>query len=82
MQYSGNTFQAVLITDGSASYAVFIYECGRVGWSGATIGWAETGSVYEVHALSGAESSDVDCEYSSYSSAIAYRIGERSKCIP
>ena len=75
-QYSSSTFQTVLITDGSASYAVLIYDCGRLGWTGATIGWSSTGSVYEEHPLSGSNSVDIDCEYSDHFSAVVYRLGK------
>ena len=44
-------FQAILITDDSVSYAVFIYECGEMDWNGATIGWADTDSIYEAQPL-------------------------------
>ena len=68
------TFQAVLITDDVTSYAVFIYECGGMGWGGATIGWEANGTLYREHPLSGYSSADVGCEYSSTYSAIVYRI--------
>ena len=71
-----STFQAVLITDGSASYAVFIYQCRGMGWGGATIGWAYSGSVYEKHSLSGSNSASIGCEYSSNASAVIHKIGE------
>ena len=49
-----NTYQAVLITDGAKSYAVYIYKCGLMGWSDdATIGWNAGGDLYENHPLSG-----------------------------
>ena len=75
---SSSTFQAVLITDGSSSYAVFIYDCGGMEWGGATIGWAETGFYYEKHYLSGSRSASIGCKYSSNFSAVIYRIGERT----
>ena len=61
-QSTTSTFQTVLITDGSSSYAVFIYECGGMEWGGATIGWSEThDSIRETHSLSGRDSSDIGC---------------------
>ncbi|CAI8021019.1 Low-density lipoprotein receptor-related protein 4 [Geodia barretti] len=69
-----STFQAVLITDGYDSYAVFIYQCGGMGWGGATIGWAYSGSVYEKHSLSGSNSASIGCEYSSNASAVIHKI--------
>ncbi len=49
-----NSYQAVLITDGQASYAVFTYKCGELQWSGnATIGFYTDGKFYQNHFLSG-----------------------------
>jgi hypothetical protein len=50
---TGNTFQAVLTTNGTKSYGVMIYHCGELGWSeSATIGfYAPTSDVY-THPLS------------------------------
>ena len=72
-----STFQCVLITDGSTSYAVFIYECGGMEWDGASIGWQATSSLYQRHLLSGSHSDKVDCEYSNFSSAIVYRLDSK-----
>ena len=75
-QYTTSTFQAVLITNGITSYAVFIYECGGMDWNGATIGWAYSNFLYEKHSLSGLFiSSTIGCRHSSTSTAIAYRLG-------
>ena len=68
------TFQAVLITDGSDSYAVFIYDCGGMGWGGATIGWQDSATLYREHYLSGSSSADVGCLYSNSNSAIVYKL--------
>ncbi|CAI8021011.1 hypothetical protein GBAR_LOCUS12499, partial [Geodia barretti] len=67
-----NTFQAVLITDGSASYAVFIYQCGELRWGGATIGWAYSRSIYEKNSDSGIDSTSIACVHNS--TAIVYRL--------
>lgn len=76
-QFATSTFQAVLITNGSSSYAVFTYECGEMEWSGATIGWAYSNSVYQRHPLSRSRNSDdIGCRYSSTSSIIVYRLGK------
>ena len=74
-QFATSTFEAVLITDGSSSYAVFIYECGGMEWGGATIGWADTSSLYEKHSLSGlSTSSNIGCTNSNFYSLLAYRL--------
>ena len=49
-----NTFQAVMVTDGVNSYAIFIYRCGDLEWSGgATIGYGASSEMFSNHRLSG-----------------------------
>ena len=49
-----NTFQAILITNGSKSYAVFTYKCDQVSWSDeAGIGFNAGGEYYGNHPFSG-----------------------------
>ena len=81
-----NTFQGILITDGVNSYAVFIYECGGMDWSGGVIGWWASRSpygamdsysqdYYDWHYLSGdPDSNTIGCLYSSTYSAIVYKL--------
>ena len=74
-QFDTSTFQAILITDNYDTYAVFIYECGGMEWSGATIGWSQSSSVYRTHPLSGSSNSDeIGCRYSFISSAVIFRL--------
>ena len=48
-----NTFQAVLVTDGTNSFAIFIYRCGDLEWgSGATIGFGAGFELFLNHRLS------------------------------
>ena len=48
-----NTFQAVLVTDGTNSFAIFIYGCGDLEWgSGATIGFGAGFELFSNHQLS------------------------------
>ena len=76
-QYSTNTFQGILITDDSSSYAVFIYDCGSMEWGGGVIGWQEDLSDYNSHYLSGeSDSNDVGCLYSSSFSAIVFKVND------
>ena len=57
-----NTFQGILITNGSRSYAVFTYKCGLLEWSGgATIGFYAEGDFYMNHPLSGVNSTQIAC---------------------
>ena len=73
-----NTFQGILISDGETSYAVFIYECGGMEWSGGVIGWQASSSDYEAHSLSGdSDNDDIGCRYSSSYSAVVYPICKR-----
>ena len=72
-----NTFQGILITDGSSSYAVFIYECGSMEWGGGVIGWQKGSSQYNSHYLSGrSDSNDVGCLYSKTYSAVVFKIDD------
>ena len=59
-----NTYQAIAITDGSQSYAVYTYRCGDLQWSGgATIGFngGPVGNLYANHPLSGGIASSSAC---------------------
>ena len=48
-----NTYQAILITDGTHSYAVFTYKCGLLQWGeGAIIGFNAPGEFYHNQELS------------------------------
>lgn len=45
-----NTFQAILITDGNYSYAVFTYNCDLMEWdNGVTIGFGAGTEIYANH---------------------------------
>lgn len=51
-----NTYQAILITDGMESYAIFIYLCGALTWSGsATVGYNADGVLHTSFPLSGTD---------------------------
>ena len=54
--YQGNSFQAVLLTDGAKSYAVFTYNCGDLDWSNAaTIGFNTPADYRFNHPVSGTD---------------------------
>ena len=60
---------------GHESYAVFIYDCDNMGWSGGLIGWQASSTNYVAHDLSGeSNNSEIACLYSKQQSAILYRI--------
>ena len=59
-----NTYQAIAITDGFQSYAVYTYRCGDLQWpGGATIGYngGPLGGFYENHPLSGDSANTIAC---------------------
>ena len=58
-----NTLQAILISNGTDSYAIFTYQCGDINWSWRTvIGYNAAGVVYMNHPLSGGSlAGDIDC---------------------
>ena len=59
-----NTFQAIAITDGTQSYAVYTYRCGDLQWpGGATIGYngGPVGNFFENHLLSGDNANSIAC---------------------
>lgn len=52
-----NSYQGIVITNGTDSFAIFTYQCGAMTWSGnATIGFNAGGSHFENHPLSGTSS--------------------------
>ena len=77
-----NTFQAILITDGSYSYTIFTYQCGLMEWdNGATIGFNAAGEMFANHNPS---SSDVACLNSPDSawSNVIYRLSNETTELP
>lgn len=49
-----NTFQAILITNGTKSYAVYTYKCGEMEWGDeSTIGFNAGGEYSENHPITG-----------------------------
>ena len=59
-----NTYQAIAITDGYQSYAVYTYRCGDQQWpGGATIGYngGPIGNFFENHPLSGDNANSIAC---------------------
>ena len=60
-----NTFQGIVVTNGFQSYALFIYECGKLQWSGnGAIGFKANSRLSRIHRLSGSNASFVACENS------------------
>ena len=81
-----NTYQAIAVTDGSQSYAVYTYRCGYLEWSGgATIGYngGPVGNFYANHPLSGSSANTIACLNSGETewSNVVYNIS-CDACIP
>ena len=76
-----NRFQGAIITDGVTSYAVFLYNCDDMEWSGeAKIGWQASSVLYEAHRLSGTTNAkDVAClnTPTTSRSVLIYRVAMR-----
>lgn len=54
IHFQTNSYQGIVITDGTESYALFIYQCGAVSWHGnATVGFNAGGTWFENHPFSG-----------------------------
>ena len=53
-----NSYQAIITTDGSRSYAIFTYDCNKMGWSGdgkdyyAAVGFDANGELFQNHPAS------------------------------
>ena len=75
-----NTFQGILITDGSSSYAVFIYNCSNMEWGGSVINWYQSETHYAVYYASGLSNSNrAVCGYqTTIFTTLVYRI-DKSK---
>ena len=75
-----------MITNGSTSYAVFIYNCNDMEWSGeAKIGWQANAVLYAAHSLSGTTNAkNIAClnTPTTLSSTLVYKLtgNEPSKC--
>ena len=86
LQFTTNTFQGVIITDGSTSYAVFLYYCPSMEWSGnAVIGWQASRYRYRNHPLSGtSDAKQVACLNTATSSynTVVFKLSSVSKLEP
>ena len=72
-----NTFQAVVITSGFQSYAVFIYQCGDLNWGNtATIGFKADSDYFANHPSSQSAANSVDCQGSDSWSTVIYEMSK------
>ena len=76
IQSTTNTFQGILISDGSSSYAVFIYDCSNMEWGGGVIGWQQSTTQYASHDNSDdRDSNETVCRYQTSSfTTLVYRV--------
>ena len=81
MQSISNTFQGILISNGTSSYAVFIYDCSNMEWGHGVIGWQQSTTQYASHSNSGLISSnEAVCGFQTISfTSLVYRI-EGGEC--
>lgn len=71
ISFKQNTFQAILITDETQSYVVFIYMCGLMEWDNtATIGYTANGDSFDNHDPSSNEIACVNGPDSDWSNVI------------
>ena len=60
-----NNFQALVVTNGDMSYAVFTYQCGQLNWFGyrnSSIGFSASRNIFANHPLSRqANVNDIAC---------------------
>lgn len=61
-----NSYQAIVITNGRQTFAVFTYNCGLLQWTGfgvhAVVGFNAFGELFENHVLSGSlDIGDIAC---------------------
>ena len=66
LHFQENTYQALVITDGKDSYAIFTYMCDMIQWSGLwrypTIGYNAGGVLFANHPLTARKEADqIDC---------------------
>ena len=79
LQLQANTYQAIVITDGTQSYAVYTYNCQLMEWSGlfthAVVGYNAFGQDFENHPLSGsADINNIACENQEHNTAWSNQI--------
>lgn len=77
-----NTFQAILITDGTYSYTLFTYNCELTEWdNGVTIGYSAGGDPFDNNNPSSSEVACLNQPFSNYSNVI-YLLSDASPEIP
>ena len=77
-----NSFQAILITDGTYSYTIFIYDCNLTEWdNGVTIGYSAAGDPYYNNDPSSSEVACLNLPDSNYSNVI-YLLSDDSPELP
>lgn len=71
MYLQENTFQAIVITDGTYSYSLFTYNCALTEWdNGVTIGFSDGGDMYDTFNPSSSEVACLNLPASNFSNII------------
>ncbi len=78
-----NTYQAILATDGTSSYAIFTYRCGDINWArGSSIGYNAPGGIFFNHPLAGGtQAAGIDCSGSQTWTNLLYNLTGSSASI-
>ena len=82
MDLQENTFQAILITDGTYSYTLFTYNCALTEWdNGVTIGFSDGGEMFSTFDPSTSEVACLNQPASNFSNVI-YLLSSATPEIP
>ena len=78
--FKGNSFQSIVATDGTLSYAIFTYQCGELNWlrfNYASIGFGITQDFFANHKLSlTPDVNDIACAGITEWSNVVYQVRE------
>ena len=79
MYIQENTFQAILITDGTYTYTIFTYFCGLLEWgTSATVGYNAAENGYENYDPSSLDIACLNIPLSSFWKNVVYRLSTES----
>ena len=79
--WQDNTFQAILISDGTYTYVIFVYFCGLLEWGSPTIGYNAAGGSFSNFETSSVQVACLNQPLSDWSNVV-YRLSTASAEIP